>query len=333
MPELRRDAIVERWVVMAPDRANRPIELRPAPPVTESVFDPFEEGAEQATPAEVLAYRDPGSEPNGPGWRVRVVPNKFPALQREGNLVRQKDGIYDVMSGIGAHEVIIECPHNEASMSRLSPAAIQEVLSAYVERMRDLKRDPRLAHALIFKNKGLQAGASLPHSHSQLIASPVVPITIWEEIDGALKHYQQQGRSIFDEIIEHEQKMGARIVLDSANYLAFCPYASRFQYETWIFPKQPGSHFEATDGGLLAELAQVLRSVLQMLDRGLGDPPYNYVIHSAPFHEPELPHFRWHIEIYPRMSRIAGYEWGSGFYINPMYPEEAAAKLRAVNVQ
>jgi len=332
MPELRKDPIVQRWVVMAPDRAKRPSDVEDEPRIVEGEFDPFAEGNESATPPEIMAYRNFGSQPNGPGWRVRVVPNKFPALQIEGNLEKRGDGIYDMMNGIGAHEVIIECPHGETNMSRLSVDNIREVLWVYHDRIVDLKRDRRLVHALIFKNKGTLAGASLQHSHSQLIATSVVPISIWEEITGALEFFNYRGRCIFEDMIQQELATGTRVVLDSPNFLVFCPFASRFPFETWILPKQQSSHFENITKQAIEELGTVLRTVLRKLELALDDPPYNYVIHTAPFNQPELPHYLWHMELFPRITRVAGFEWGSGFYINPVPPEQAAEFLRDVDL-
>ena len=177
MPELRKDPLLPRWVVMAPERARRPIQTVDRSTsfgTMESAFDPFAEGHEATTPPEVLAYRTPDSLPDGPGWRVRVVPNKFPALELHGNLDPANQGLYQSLNGLGVHEVIIECPHEETNIARLGVECIREVLSAYRERMIALKQDPRLVHVIIFKNNGILAGASLPHSHSQLIASPVV---------------------------------------------------------------------------------------------------------------------------------------------------------------
>jgi UDPglucose--hexose-1-phosphate uridylyltransferase len=331
MSEFRRDPIVHRWVVIAPERAKRPISLRDEPLEADLEFDPFAEGNEDSTPPEILAYREHGSDANGPGWRVRIVPNKFPALQMAGDLDKRGDGIYEVTNGLGTHEVIIECPHRETNMSRLSVDNIREVLCVYRDRLVDLKRDHRLVHALIFKNNGALAGASLPHSHSQLIATPLVPMTILEEMSGALEFYNSCGRSIFEEMIQQELSTGSRIVLDTPGYLVFCPYASRFPFETWILPKQPGSHFENVQRQSVEELGHVLKTVLRKLELALDDPPYNYMIHSAPFNQPELPYFSWHIEIFPRMTRVAGFEWGSGIYINEVPPEEAAKLLRDVD--
>ena len=332
MPELRKDPIVQRWVVMAPDRAKRPMDVKDDPKAVEGEFDPFAEGNESATPPEIMAYRNYGSQPNGPGWRVRVVPNKFPALQIEGNLEKRGDGIYDMMNGIGAHEVIIECPHGETNMSRLSVDNIREVLWVYHDRLVDLKRDRRLVHALIFKNKGSLAGASLQHCHSQLMATSVVPITIWEEINGSLEFFNYRGRNIFEDMIQQELATGSRIVLDTANFVVFCPFASRFPFETWILPKQQSSHFENIQRPAIEELGTVLKTVLRKLELALDDPPYNYVIHTAPFNQPELPHYLWHMELFPRITRVAGFEWGSGFYINPVLPEQAAEFLRDVDL-
>ncbi|MBX3443825.1 MAG: galactose-1-phosphate uridylyltransferase [Planctomyces sp.] len=328
MHELRKDPIVGRWVIIAPDRITRPVNLHEVEPPLNDEFDPFLEGNEEATPPEILAYRNPGTRPNGPGWRVRVVPNKFPALKVEGELLKRGDGMYDKTTGIGAHEVIIECPHRETNLSRLSVDNIREVLWVYRDRLVDLRRDPRLIHGLIFKNKGALAGASLDHSHSQLIVSPIVPITIQEELEGAEAFYRYRGRSIFSDMIQQELATDSRVVLDSPNFLVICPFASRFPFETWILPKQHSSHFENVTRPAIEELGVVLKQTLRKLEFALDDPPYNFVIHTAPFDRQELPHFLWHIELFPRLTRVAGFEWGSGFYINPVPPENAAKFLR-----
>lgn len=334
MPDLRKDPIVGRWVIIATDRAKRPHDFtrdkdRATAPTG---YDPFLEGNESATPSEILAYRTAGTERDQPGWRVRVVPNKFPALQIEGQLSKRGDGIYDLMNGIGAHEVIIECPHYEESMARLTLDNIREIIWVYRDRLVDLKRDRRLVHGLIFKNKGALAGATIDHSHSQLIVTPVVPINVWEEMEGALGFYNYRGRCIFCDMIQQELATGSRIVLDLPNFVVFCPFASRFPFETWILPKHHSSHFENIQRQQVEELGLVLKTVLCKLDIALDDPPYNYIIHTAPFDSQELQHYHWHIEIMPRLTRVAGFEWGSGFYINPVLPEQAAAFLRDTDI-
>ncbi len=333
MPELRKDPIVGRWVIIAPDRAKRPEDFTSSFQKTSESFCPFCEGNEDATPSEILAYRESGSEPNSKGWRTRVIPNKFPALVIEGELNKRGDGIYDTMNGIGAHEVIIESPHHATSMSQLSVANIQEVLWVYRDRLVDLKKDARLVHGLIFKNKGASAGASLEHTHSQLIVTSVVPISVWEEMTGSLEFYNYRGRCIYCDMIQQELATGSRIVLDTPNFLVIAPYASRFPFETWVLPKQHSSQYENIPRQAIEELGSVLKTTLGKLEAALDDPPYNYVIHTAPFDSGELAHYHWHIEIFPRLTQVAGFEWGSGFYINPVLPEEAAQFLRDVEVE
>jgi len=332
MPELRKDPIVGRWTIIAPDRAKRPADYTSPPSRPEQTYCPFCEGNEDGTPIEILAYREPGSERNSTGWRVRVVPNKFPALQIEGNLDKRGDGIYDMMNGVGAHEVIIECPQHETNLSRLPLEHIQEVLWVYRDRLVDLKKDPRLVHGLIFKNKGALAGASLEHSHSQLIVTPVLPISIREEITGALEFYNYRGRCIYCDMVQQELASGSRLVLDTPRFVVFCPYASRFPFEIWVVPKNHSSQFENIPRQSIEDLGMVLKTVLGKMESALDDPPYNYVIHNAPFDTNELAHYHWHLEMFPRLTRVAGFEWGSGFYINPVLPEDAAAFLRDVDV-
>lgn len=328
MSELRKDPLVPRWVVMAPERAQRPVEVKDVPRLSAPQFDPFGEGNERETTLEVLAYRSPGSQCDGPGWRVRVVPNKFPALHATVDSAPSGNQLYQSLPAFGIHEVIIECPQDEANLSRLSQDNIREVLTAYRERFRALKRDSRLAHAIIFKNQGALAGASVHHSHSQLIATPYVPTAILEELAGTADYFQRHGRCVFDDIILQEQGDRSRVVTETEHFILFCPYASRFAYETCLLPKNPSSHFENIQDSDLGELAALLKLNLQRLEECLGNPPLNYVLHSAPFQTPEASYYRWHFEVFPRLTRIAGYEWGSGCYINEVLPEAAAAKLR-----
>ena len=332
MSELRKDPITGRWVILAPERLSRPQLLNCNEELPEQDFDPFLEGNEDATPPEILAYRNPHSQANRPGWRVRVVPNRFPAVAVEGDLNKRADGLYDVMAGVGAHEIIIECPQRETNLSRLSVDNVREVLWVYRDRLVDLKRDSRLVHGLVFKNKGAPAGATLDHSHSQLIVSPVVPISIVEEMDGSDVYYRYRGRCIFEDIIQQELADGSRVVLETPEFVVLCPYAARFAFETWIIPRYHASHYENIQRQAIDALGAVLKETLQRLEVALDDPAYNYVIHTGPFDMKENPAYRWHIEIIPRLTQIAGFEWGSGFYINPVPPEESAEFLRQVEL-
>jgi UDPglucose--hexose-1-phosphate uridylyltransferase len=332
MPELRKDPIVGRWVIIATDRAKRPIAPKNEPIPGGSTYCPFCQGHEDKTPHEILAYRERGTRPNEPGWRVRVVPNKFPALQIEGDLNKRGDGIYDRMHGIGAHEVILECPHHEITMANLTEENIREILWVYRDRLVDLKKDPRLVYGMVFKNVGAAAGASLEHTHSQLIVTPIVPISVWEEMTGSLEFFGYRGRCIYCDMIHQELGTEKRIVVDTPNFVSFAPYAGRFPFETWILPKHHNSHFENIQKIEVDELGTLLKTILLKLENALDKPAYNYIIHTSPFDTQALPHYHWHIEVIPRLTRVAGFEWGTGFYINPVPPEQAAQFLRETEV-
>ena len=328
MPELRREPISGRWVIVATERATRPTDFKTNPQIIKSSFCPFCEGNEDKTPPEILAYRDNGSMPNTSGWRVRVVPNKFPALQIEGDQNKRGEGIYDMMSGIGAHEVIIESPRHIQSLTSLDNGNVEEVLLCYRDRLIDLKNDKRFVYGLLFKNVGASAGASLDHTHSQLIVTPIVPQLVANEMANAKTFYQQRERCLFCDMIQQEIDTNSRLVISTDNFVAFAPFASRFPFEIWILPKKHESHFENLQKFELDELAKVLKDALTRLETALDLPPYNYIIHSAPFNINGSDSFHWHIEIIPRLTNIAGFEWGTGFYINPMPPEQAAETLR-----
>lgn len=332
MPELRKDPIVGRWVIIATDRARRPVSPPSEPFAHNEGSCPFCAGHEEHTPHEILAYRTPGTKPNQPGWRVRVVPNKYPALQIEGDLNKRGEGIYDKMNGIGAHEVILECPFHEPSLTNLTEDNIREILWVYRDRLVDLKKDPRLVYGMLFKNVGTAAGASLEHSHSQLIVTPIVPINVLEEMTGSQEFFNYRGRCIYCDMIHQEESSEKRIVMSTPHFLAFCPFAARFPFETWILPKHHNSHFENIQKIEVDELGTVLKTLLKKLEVGLEKPAYNYVIHTSPFDTQSLPHYHWHMEIIPRLTRVAGFEWGTGFYINPVPPEQAASFLREIEV-
>ncbi|HET8734927.1 MAG TPA: DUF4931 domain-containing protein, partial [Anaeromyxobacteraceae bacterium] len=235
MPELRRDPIVGRWVIIATDRARRPSDLGREPPPPQGGLCPFDPGNEDKTPREVYQWgRPPSAPPDSPGWKVRVVPNRFPALKIEGDLDRQAEGIYDRMNGIGAHEVIIETPDHARALEDLSPAELTEVLFAFKARILDLRNDLRFRYILLFKNHGHQAGASLEHAHSQLIALPVVPRHVIEEIEGARRHYEHKERCIFCDVVGQERRDRSRLIYENDDFVAFAPYAPRSPFETWI---------------------------------------------------------------------------------------------------
>jgi len=328
LPELRKDPITGRWVIIATDRAKRPSDfIRQPVPVATTGNCPFDSGNESKTPPEILAYRTFGGR-DQPGWRVRVVANKFPVLGIEGDLNRQGEGMYDKMNGIGAHEIIIETPDHGASLSDMSDRQIEEVLWAFRDRINDLKKDRRFRYILVFKNRGEAAGASLEHPHSQLIALPVVPKRVLEEVDACKQFYDLKERCIFCDIIRYESSVGVRLVTETDRFIALEPYAPRFPFETWILPKSHASHIEDADAATLQGFASVLRSIMRKIDKTLERPAFNFVVHTAPVQEAPLPHYHWHLEIIPKLTKVAGFEWGTGFYINPTPPEESARFLR-----
>jgi UDPglucose--hexose-1-phosphate uridylyltransferase len=331
MPELRKDPITGRWVIISSERGKRPSEFQGQRSAKRAGFCPFCAGNERTTPGEILAYRDNG-QPNGPGWRLRAVPNKFPALQIEGELNKQGDGMFDKMNGIGAHEVIIESPDHNATLTTLTQKAMEEVLWAYRDRMEDLKKDKRFQYAIIFKNDGLAAGATLEHTHSQLIALPIVPIQVQYEIEGSKRHYDLKERCIFCDIIRQELRDQTRVVLETPLFIAIAPHAPRFPFETWILPKRHISGFSHCNNDDYRDLAGLLQNLLRRIDRALSNPPYNYVIHTSPFRDEFNDYYHWHIEFMPKLTSVAGFEWGSGFYINPTPPEDAAKFLREIKL-
>ncbi len=261
-----------------------------------------------------------------------MVPNKYPALRVEGELNRRGEGIYDMMNGIGAHEVIIETPDHQKTLGDLDTTVIQETFKVFRERILDLRKDTRLKYVMVFKNHGAEAGASLEHSHSQLIATPIIPKTVIEEMEGARKYFGFKERCIYCDIIRQELKDGLRLVYEEEQFLAIEPFAPRFPFETWILPKRHASHFEASTDEILRHLALTLKVVLQKINRALQDPPYNFVLHTSPMQEDHLDYYHWHIEFMPKLTRVAGFEWGTGFYINPTRPEDAAKYLGEIVV-
>jgi len=329
LPELRKDPITGRWVIISTDRSKRPTDfVRESVEIKGISFCPFCYGNEHSTPPEILAYGRNGGGANSPGWKLRVVPNKFPALGIEGDLDRAGEGIFDKMNGIGAHEVIIETPEHQATLATLPPKAIEDMFWAYRDRMLDLKNDRRFRYILLFKNHGEAAGASLEHTHSQLIALPIVPKRVREEVDNAKRYFMEKERCVFCDIIRQEREDGVRVAAENDQFIALAPYAPRFPFETWLLPKQHASAFENHQSPVYSSLARMLRDVLNRLDSALLRPAYNFMIHTSPIGEETNDHYHWHIELMPRLTKVAGFEWGSGFYINPTPPEESARYLR-----
>jgi UDPglucose--hexose-1-phosphate uridylyltransferase len=343
MAELRKDPILGRWVIIATERSKRPGSYHVDKEASYTKIEkcPFCEGREDMTPPEIYVLRDKKSKPNTAGWKVRVVPNKYPALKIDAPLQKSGIGMFDMMTGFGAHEVIIETPDHKRETKDQSISEIKNWLYALQERARALCKGNHFRYVLIFKNKGRGAGASLSHPHHQLISTPVTPKRVKEELQGSLEYFKLKERCIFCDIIKQEIDIGERIVCENDAYIAFCPYASRFPFETWILPKKHCIDFY--DQKVIEKntfLAAILKTTLQKLSRALGEPEYNYMVHVAPNRFPRKGYWRtieddfhWHIELFPRLIKTAGFEWGSGFYINPTPPEDAARFMREIKTK
>ncbi len=332
MPELRKDPIVGRWVIISKERGKRPSDFVVEKEITKGGFCPLCPGHENTTPGEVLAYGRNGGAPNSPGWTLRVVPNKYPALMIEGELDKEGEGVYDKMNGVGAHEVIVETPDHNETLVDLPPERLVQVLWSYRDRITDLAKDVRFRYVMIFKNYGRAAGASLEHSHSQLIALPVVPELVCEELLGAKTYYKYKERCVFCDIIRQEMNQGIRLVCENEGFLAVTPFAPRSPFEVWVLPRKHRSSYIDMSDGEFRLLSQLFSETLRRLNGAIPYAPYNYVLHTTPLQEGNLEYYHWHFEIMPKLTMIAGFEWGTGFYINPTPPEDAAKFLRELTI-
>jgi len=339
MSELRKDLVSGRWVIIATERSKRPDDFRPQgaiAPVPEAAgFCPFCAGNEGKTPPEVFALRAAGTAPDSPGWTVRVVPNKFPALTPGPPPPRATEGLYQRMEGRGVHEVVIENPDHALELGDLPVPHIRAVLGVFQQRIRAIERDLHYQYVQIFKNKGKEAGASLSHPHSQIVATPIIPKRVKEEIYGADRLFRTFKECGFCRILRDEESVGTRLVARNSQFTAFAPYASRFPFEMAVFPQRHSAFFTDVREDELTTLAEILKKILTRLKETVGDPPFNMVLHQAP--NPSLSlkgwpdiHLKshWHLEIIPILTKVAGFEWGTGFYINPVPPETGARFLR-----
>jgi UDPglucose--hexose-1-phosphate uridylyltransferase len=328
MPEFRKDRIVDRWVIISTERAKRPVDHGSTGQVADPGECPFCAGNEAMTPPEVLVFHDESALPSIGKWTVRVVPNKYPAVAPEGSGTQIADELYAAQDGIGAHEVIIESPSHVTDMALLSDKQFEAILCAYGDRIMDLRSDRKLRYVLIYKNQGLEAGATLEHVHSQLVALPMTPKLVLEEIGAAKNYYESKRRCVFCDVIRKETNGRERFVIENDRFIVICPFAPRFPYETWILPKRHASFFERKTQPDNFDLARILRETLRRLNRSLGNPPFNYVIHSNPLDQDGNDYYHWHIEILPKLIQVGGFEWGSGFHINTVTPEQSARLLR-----
>lgn len=330
---MRRDPLIGRWVLVAPERSRRPNDFRSSGGLISPC--PFCPGHEAETPPEVFAVREPGTPRDAPGWKIRVVPNKYPAVAPHGRARRPAGGFFESRAGLGAHEVVIDSPAHDLEFPDLPPESVRNVLEIYRQRVESLEAGTGTAYVQLFKNKGREAGATLRHPHAQIVSLPLLPQCLREDIDASGRFFKKTGGCLHCRIGEEEEKAGERIVARNDGFLAFVPFAARFPYEIRLLPRRHEARFSGTSGEEIAALADILGRVLRSVKSLLEDPSYNLVLHQgpAPAARTEAGNARaaslhWYLEIIPVTTRVAGFEWGTGFHINPVLPEAAARRLR-----
>ncbi len=342
MPELRRDPIVGFWTILSTERSRRPVEFK-AEKIAEESACCFCEGHESETTGEVYAVRKNGSKADGPGWDVRVIVSKTPLLSQEGVTDRMGRGIYDFMEGVGKHEILIESPKHKHDLDEFEPTDIERVIKVYAERLNALREDKRFEYGLLFKNHGHLSGSAkdvVPHSRSQLIGLPIIPKRVKEELWGARGYFERQDRCVYCDVLKQEMADGSRTVDQNDSFFAFCPFASRAPFEIWIFPKKHRADFGNIQASEIQALALILKECLTRLHVLLNDPPFNLILHTAPFRRQKNNYqwktieedSHWYFHIQPRLTQSAGFEWGTGIHINPTPPEDAALLLRETDI-
>ena len=325
MSEIRKDPLTGRRVIIAPERAARPKQLRPSSNADSPPACPFCPGNENLTPPESWADRPGDSQADLPGWSVRVVPNKYPAVSTDN--ATAEINATDRLTGTGVHEVIIESAAHNSALA-LDEKQFTRTIHAYRERLRAWRDDPNWRFRLIFKNHGERAGATFEHPHAQLVALPFVPADVEMELASAREYHRRSANCYYCALLERERQARVRVVTSNADFIALCPLAPRFAFETWVLPRLHAANFEECEDAKIAGLAKLLRQVMLAINRIETNPPFNYFIQSLSLNESEQAHYHWQLRLLPQFSRAAGFEWGSGIHINPVAPEQAARILR-----
>lgn len=339
MNELRRDPVSGRWSIIIQDPIQTEkllVDLRSRERGKERYVQdcPFCEGNEAQTPPEIYAVRS-GGEPNAPGWLVRVVPDKFPVLRVEGHLNNRAHGMYDLLDGIGAHEIVVETPHHNVWVTELDPQQLGHIFRTFQHRIRDLKNDRRFRYILVYKSHGEAIGPASGHSYSYVIATPVTPPRVKQELMNCAQHFQMKERCLICDIIHQEESEGSRVVDRSDHFLAFLPFASGSPLETWIVPRSHETFFESNQHS--DELAEIFQRVLRAICEALSHPNYVMLIHSGPntsfgqrrgYWRTLAQDYHWHMEIVPMVRGFTSFELVSGMRVNFLPPERGAALLR-----
>lgn len=333
MPEYRQNPLTREWVILSSERQARPSEFLDQPARRQESACPFCLGNEHETPEELARYSANGSKD---AWSVRVVPNKYPAVTADphpGLLPRGEGGCNDdcllrTASALGEHEVIIESPRHVVSLTDLTHAETDLLFLAYRDRMAAHQAAGRARYVQVLKNVGPLAGASMQHSHSQLMALEQLPQNVERDAAIAEGFFRRKGKSLVGAVVEAELEAGTRVVAQSGSFAAFCPFASRFPYEVCVAAKTSGRTFDELQTGELGELAGIVRDIIGRIEHALGPVAYNYYLRPAPFDIASPGQYDWHIEIFPRLVKVAGFEWSTGIFINTVSPEAAAEELR-----
>jgi len=328
MPELRKDIFTGRYVVIAPGRSKRPKKLEPKKMERKSGPCVFCEGMEAETPPELLAFSDDDKrKADSPGWRVRVFDNKFPTFVTSDNFDVENEGFYEKYPAAGAHEIVVT-QDDEAGPATMDPVNIELMLRAYQERFAAHKDGEFVKYVLIIYNHGQEAGASLPHPHSQLFALPFVSKDIEQELEGSEQFHKEHGECAFCAVIEDELKNKKRLIFENKSFVVVAPYASQARFESWVMPRKHQQHFFEMTDDERADMAEAQQFVMKSVYYGLGNPPFNYFLNSAPVDGEDYPHYHWHLQILPALAKRAGLEYGTGVIVNTQSPEEAAEFLR-----
>ncbi len=336
MPQLRQNIILKEWVIIATERAKRPEQLKENKNIKDVKLPEYDAECPLCLGNEIKSgnitelYRI-GSKEN---WKLRVIPNKYPALlhiKEDFNI--NTSGMERCMDGIGNHEVLIESPKHNLTIATMETENVHDILSSYQNRIKTLMELEYIESVIPFRNNGTRAGASLIHPHSQIIALPVIPRDIFSRMNESIRYHEEHRECIFCKVLKSELDSRQRIVIDTKHFAVFVPYAAYSPFALWIYPKRHSSSFCDVNNEELLELSSVLRTSLRKLYIGLNDPDYNYIIRTSPKGYTNSVFFHWYMTIIPRLTRTAGFELGSGMFINPSIPEENAEYLRNINTE
>lgn len=326
--QLRRDPINRNWVILAPKRQERPNEFHR--PESTAGGCPFCPGNEAMTPPEVASIREVGHDkPDSPDWKARVFPNLFPALTMDSRADFTQDDLYVQLPGVGGHEVIVLTPDHNLEPFEIDADVWFELLKLFCHRYCFWQRHDEIQYVLLFQNYGRSSGASLFHAHNQLVSTTIVPPRIEDELRGDREYFAKTGGCAYCEALERELSCARRIIFTNEHFVALCPFASRLPYESVLLPKRHSQGLHDLTETELRSLAHAMKDLLAAYAYGLDNPPFNYLFHVAPVHTDEnADYFHWHLEFIPRLSVAAGFEWGSGIFINSVDPDDAASRLR-----